>query len=52
MERAHLWAAAQGASEVELTVYEFNEPARAFYENLGYETRSRQMYLSLEQGLR
>jgi GNAT superfamily N-acetyltransferase len=49
MERAQQWAVAQGASEVELTVYDFNDIARAFYERLGYDTRSRRMYLPLEQ---
>ncbi len=37
------WAKAQGASSVELNVYEFNEGARRFYEALGYSTISRKM---------
>jgi GNAT superfamily N-acetyltransferase len=48
MDRAHRWARAQGASEAELTVYEFNEPAIAFYMSLGYETSSRRMTKRLE----
>jgi ribosomal protein S18 acetylase RimI-like enzyme len=49
MEQAHQWAGAQGAAEVELTVYDFNEAARAFYESLGYETRSRHMCKLVQQ---
>jgi ribosomal protein S18 acetylase RimI-like enzyme len=37
MHRASTWAAVQGASSVELTVYEFNETALEFYQSLGYE---------------
>lgn len=44
MERAHQWASAQEATEIELTVYEFNETAIDFYQSLGYETQSRHMY--------
>jgi ribosomal protein S18 acetylase RimI-like enzyme len=47
MRRGQQWAHAQGASEMELTVYEFNEPAIAFYQNLGYEAVSRRMTLPL-----
>jgi ribosomal protein S18 acetylase RimI-like enzyme len=47
MSRAQRWARAQGATEIELTVYEFNEPAVAFYQSLGYETVSRRMTLPL-----
>jgi ribosomal protein S18 acetylase RimI-like enzyme len=43
MERAHQWAQARGASQVELGVWEFNKGARAFYERLGYSTASRRM---------
>jgi len=43
MEQAQAWAAAQGATSVELTVFEFNDAARAFYRDLGYETLSRKM---------
>jgi GNAT superfamily N-acetyltransferase len=49
MERAHEWAAAQGASAVELTVFSFNERALAFYEHLGYVTQSYRMHRSLKQ---
>ena len=47
MSHAQRWARAQGATEVELTVYEFNEPAIAFYQSLGYETINRRMALPL-----
>ena len=43
MERARNWATGSGASEIELNVYEFNEPAMAFYRSLGYRTLSRKM---------
>jgi GNAT superfamily N-acetyltransferase len=48
MDRAHRWARAHGAAEVELTVYEFNEPAIAFYSSLGYSTSNRRMSKGLE----
>jgi ribosomal protein S18 acetylase RimI-like enzyme len=37
MDRASAWAASQGASSIELTVYEFNKAALDFYQALGYE---------------
>jgi ribosomal protein S18 acetylase RimI-like enzyme len=43
MQRAEAWAAAKSATEIDLNVYEFNETAIAFYQNLGYETYSRRM---------
>ena len=48
MEKAHVWAAANGASDIELNVYEFNKPAMAFYRGLGYGTASRKMSRLLE----
>ncbi len=51
MEQAHRWAADQGATAVELTVYDFNETARAFYKSLGYVVQSSQMYRPLKQDL-
>ena len=36
MTSAEDWAREQGASSVELNVYAFNQPARRFYEVLGY----------------
>ena len=47
METAHEWALGEGAESVELNVYEFNEDAITFYEQLGYETLSRKMRMSL-----
>jgi ribosomal protein S18 acetylase RimI-like enzyme len=47
MHRGQQWAHAQGATEMELAVYEFNEPAIAFYQSLGYESVSRRMTLPL-----
>ncbi len=47
MDQAHAWAIAKGAADVELNVYEFNQPALAFYQALGYETSTRRMVRSL-----
>jgi ribosomal protein S18 acetylase RimI-like enzyme len=47
MEQAHDWAIRKGAESVELNVYEFNDPAIAFYEKLGYEGAARRMTLPL-----
>lgn len=43
MQQAHEWAQEQGATDVELDVYEFNTPARTLYEHLGYQTMRRTM---------
>ena len=43
MSRAHQWARDMGAESIELTVYEFNRGAKAFYESLEYGTESRKM---------
>lgn len=48
MAQAELWAAANGAAEVRLSVWSFNQPALRLYEELGYEVRS----LSLAKDLR
>ena len=38
MLEAERWARAQGATDLELSVYQFNRGARAFYRALGYHT--------------
>jgi ribosomal protein S18 acetylase RimI-like enzyme len=43
VEKAHEWAVAEGAASIELNVWEFNQGAIGFYEELGYETVSRKM---------
>lgn len=43
MDAIHEWAIANGATAIELNVYEFNKTAIAFYERLGYDTVSRRM---------
>jgi ribosomal protein S18 acetylase RimI-like enzyme len=48
MDTVHEWAIAQGATAVELSVYEFNRTAIAFYRRLGYETLSRRMSRELK----
>ncbi len=50
MDAAQAWAIAQGATSIELNVYEFNETAISFYESLGYETFSRKMSKQLNTG--
>lgn len=47
MEKAHAWAKTQGATSVELNVYEFNQAARHLYETMGYITINRKMGLKL-----
>jgi ribosomal protein S18 acetylase RimI-like enzyme len=49
MERAEQWAREQGATEIDLHVFEFNAGAIAFYRRLGYETRTRRMSKGLDQ---
>jgi ribosomal protein S18 acetylase RimI-like enzyme len=48
MEAVFAWARGRGAQQIELTVWEFNAGARAFYEALGYTTASRRMWRTLE----
>jgi diamine N-acetyltransferase len=43
VERVHQWSREKGITEVELGVWEFNTPARIFYEKLGYQTTRRLM---------
>ena len=43
VEHVHSWAKDRGVNYVDLTVFEFNDAARAFYEKLGYVTVSRRM---------
>jgi ribosomal protein S18 acetylase RimI-like enzyme len=43
----HQWAREQGVDQVELHVWEFNQTALAFYENMGYQTASRRMWTRL-----
>jgi len=50
MERAERWAADHGLNEVELNVWEFNQGAIAFYEELGYVTERRQMRRVISNG--
>lgn len=48
MERVHRWALGKGLTEIELGVWEFNQAARAFYEQLGYVTTRRTMTRRLD----
>jgi GNAT superfamily N-acetyltransferase len=48
MEHTHEWARGQGIHEVELTVWEFNQGAMAFYSELGYTPIVRRLWKGLE----
>ncbi len=52
MEKIHQWGRAQGISEIELQVWERNDRAIGFYENLGYQGWRRTMRFSLEEEVR
>lgn len=47
MEAAEEWACTEGAREIELNVWEFNQNAILFYDHLGYETGARRMFKKL-----
>ena len=49
MSAVHQWAAENNAREIELTVWEFNEEALAFYEALGYAPMRRRMWTHLDK---
>ncbi len=44
MDAVEAWAHDQKVDQIELTVWEFNEQARKFYESLGYATSYRRMF--------
>ncbi len=43
MTEAHRWARHRGLTQIELSVYEFNQPALRLYSKLGYTTDSRRL---------
>jgi ribosomal protein S18 acetylase RimI-like enzyme len=43
MNTMEAWAVEEGATAIQLIVYEFNEAAIALYERLGYQTLSRRL---------
>jgi len=47
VEAAQQWARQKGAMEMRLGVWEFNEMAREFYENVGFRTLKRRMVAEL-----
>lgn len=47
-DKMQAWAIAQGATSIELNVFEFNRNAISFYEGLGYQAVSRKMSKDLE----
>ena len=48
MTQAEEWAIKKGATSLELTVFEFNYPAYAMYDSLGYEVISHRMTKSFK----
>ncbi len=52
MDKMQEWAIANGATSLELNVYEFNRSAISFYERLGYRTFSRKMNKELKKDKR
>ena len=48
MTAAHRWIRNRGITEVELTVYEFNEPAMSLYRKLEYSPASRRLWRKLD----
>lgn len=48
MKQAEAWARANGATAIELGVYEFNREAQEFYRGLGYTTLYRRMSKNLK----
>jgi shikimate dehydrogenase len=48
MQCAEQWAAEKGAASLELTVYEFNQSAIAFYQQIGYGPLSRKLMKPLD----
>ena len=49
MQHAELWARGRGVDMLELSVWEFNRGALAFYEGLGFETATRRMTRRLDE---
>jgi GNAT superfamily N-acetyltransferase len=48
MKRIHLWASERDLKHIELTVWDFNEGAQAFYKNMGYEMLHHRMHKELQ----
>jgi ribosomal protein S18 acetylase RimI-like enzyme len=51
MKKAHDWAMEKGITQLELTVWEFNKGAIAFYEEFGYSTESRRMCTQIKENV-
>ena len=49
MQKAQQWAVDKKLKHIRLNVWEFNEGAIQFYEQLGYVSKTRQMWKSLEE---
>ncbi len=48
MTEAHRWACDRGLSQVELSVYNFNQPALQLYQKLGYTPDSHRLSTTLD----
>jgi len=51
MAQAESWALEQGAADIQLNVWAFNQPALALYKELGYEVRSLSLGKALSQNV-
>ena len=51
MDAVHAWARENGISEIELNVWERNQPAIGFYEQMGYQSWRRTMRIELRVDL-
>lgn len=49
MQQAETWAKERGITEIELSVWEFNQRALALYEKLGYRTMRRYMSKGIDK---
>ena len=49
--RAQRWAVDKNLKQIRLNVWEFNEGAIKFYERLGYASKTRQLWKSLDEDL-
>ena len=48
MSAAHLWVLDRGTTEIELNVFEFNEPESRLNSKLGYSPASRRLWRKLD----
>ena len=49
VQHAAAWAREKGATEIRLSIWEFNEVARRLYEQVGFRTLQRRMIIQLDE---